>query len=73
MIIKGILFLDEPTSGLDAQNALALIETVAKLAHEGNRTIVCTIHQPRSQIFAHFDKLLLLAVRLPLPSFFIDF
>lgn len=40
-----LLFLDEPTSGLDAYNAGVVMECLRNLAHEGNRTIVVTIHQ----------------------------
>lgn len=40
-----LLFLDEPTSGLDAYNAGVVMECLQKLAHEGKRTIVVTIHQ----------------------------
>lgn len=57
-----ILFLDEPTSGLDARTSLSVVSTLADLAHNHNHIIVCTIHQPRSQAFMKFDKLLLLAV-----------
>eukprot|EP01080_Neovahlkampfia_damariscottae_P006471 gene6471-10477_t len=56
-----VLFLDEPTSGLDAKTALNIIETINKLAKRQNRTVICTIHQPRSDIYGLFDKLLLLA------------
>ncbi|CAG8460707.1 452_t:CDS:10 [Dentiscutata erythropus] len=55
-----ILFLDEPTSGLDAYNAYNVIECLVTLAREYHRTVICTIHQPRSNIFALFDQLLLL-------------
>ncbi|GAA5809512.1 hypothetical protein MFLAVUS_002921 [Mucor flavus] len=55
-----LLFLDEPTSGLDAYNAGVVMECLKKLAHEGKRTIVVTIHQPRSNIFKMFDSLMLL-------------
>lgn len=54
-----ILFLDEPTSGLDAKTALGVIQTLIRLAKKGI-TIVCTIHQPRSDIYQLFDRLLLL-------------
>eukprot|EP00180_Rhodochaete_pulchella_P003226 Plantae.Rhodophyta-Rhodochaete_pulchella.ctg535.p1 GENE.Plantae.Rhodophyta-Rhodochaete_pulchella.ctg535~~Plantae.Rhodophyta-Rhodochaete_pulchella.ctg535.p1 ORF type:complete len:687 (+),score=138.17 Plantae.Rhodophyta-Rhodochaete_pulchella.ctg535:112-2172(+) len=55
-----LLFLDEPTTGLDSFNALNVMYTLRKLASAG-RTIVTTIHQPRSNIFNLFDKLLLLS------------
>lgn len=56
-----ILFLDEPTSGLDSYNAKNVIDCLVKLAKDFNRTIVFTIHQPRSNIVSLFDKLLLLS------------
>lgn len=56
-----ILFLDEPTLGLDSYNARNVIECLVRLAKVENRTIVFTIHQPRSNIVALFDKLLLLS------------
>ncbi|EIE82698.1 hypothetical protein RO3G_07403 [Rhizopus delemar RA 99-880] len=56
-----LLFLDEPTSGLDAYNAGVVMECLHRLAHEGKRTIVVTIHQPRSNIYQMFDSLMLLS------------
>lgn len=56
-----ILFLDEPTSGLDAFNAYNVIESLVTLAKNYNRTVIFTIHQPRSNIVALFDQLILLA------------
>ena len=56
-----ILFLDEPTSGLDAYNAFNVIECLVNLVKTYNRTVVFTIHQPRSNIVALFDQLVLLA------------
>merc|ERR1712000_128695 len=56
-----ILFLDEPTSGLDSRTALSVVSTLVELAHVYNHTIICTIHQPRSQIFQLFDFLMILA------------
>ncbi|RDL38807.1 uncharacterized protein BP5553_03147 [Venustampulla echinocandica] len=56
-----ILFLDEPTSGLDAYNAFNVIECLVTLARTYKRTVIFTIHQPRSNIVALFDRLLLLA------------
>ena len=56
-----ILFLDEPTSGLDAFNAFNVVECLVTLAKTYNRTVIFTIHQPRSNIVALFDYLVLLA------------
>jgi len=56
-----ILFLDEPTSGLDAFNAFNVVECLVDLVKTYNRTVVFTIHQPRSNIVALFDQLVLLA------------
>ncbi|GMF50034.1 unnamed protein product [Phytophthora fragariaefolia] len=54
-----VLFLDEPTSGLDARSAKVIMDGVRKVADTG-RTVVCTIHQPSSDVFYLFDHLLLL-------------
>ncbi|KXS11308.1 hypothetical protein M427DRAFT_73054 [Gonapodya prolifera JEL478] len=56
-----ILYLDEPTSGLDSFNAYNVIECLVTLARNYRRTVILTIHQPRSNIYALFDKLVLLA------------
>lgn len=56
-----ILFLDEPTSGLDAYNAYNVVECLVHLAKTYKRTVIFTIHQPRSNIVALFDRLVLLA------------
>ncbi|KAI9335039.1 hypothetical protein DFJ73DRAFT_852417 [Zopfochytrium polystomum] len=56
-----ILFLDEPTSGLDSYNAFNVIECLVSLARQYKRTVIFTIHQPRSNIYALFDQLVLLA------------
>ena len=54
------LFLDEPTSGLDSFQALRCMTALNELARSG-RTVVTTIHQPRSSIFAMFSQLLLIS------------
>ncbi|KAE9041367.1 ABC transporter G family member 36 [Phytophthora rubi] len=54
-----VLFLDEPTSGLDARSAKVIMDGVRKVADSG-RTVLCTIHQPSSDVFHLFDSLLLL-------------
>jgi ATP-binding cassette subfamily G (WHITE) protein 2 len=55
-----LLFLDEPTSGLDGVTALTLCRILRDLAHSENCTVVCTIHQPATQIFNLFDDLMIL-------------
>lgn len=55
-----ILLLDEPTSGLDSQTSLKIITLLRKIASEKNMMIICTIHQPSSNIFNLFDKLMVL-------------
>nr|CEL70849.1 TPA: ABC transporter, putative [Neospora caninum Liverpool] len=55
-----LIFLDEPTSGLDAALAFETMKLLLRLARQGGRTILCTIHQPRSQLFAMFDRLVLM-------------
>lgn len=55
-----ILLLDEPTSGLDSFTAASILSVLNSLSQEG-RTIICTIHQPRSDLFKQFGNILLLA------------
>jgi ABC-type multidrug transport system ATPase subunit len=55
-----MIFLDEPTTGLDSFTASVLVDIFRELANEG-KTIICTIHQPTSEMFQNFDKLMLLA------------
>ncbi|GLC42363.1 hypothetical protein PLESTM_001325100 [Pleodorina starrii] len=54
-----VLFLDEPSSGLDSEMALSVATSLVALARKG-RTVVCTIHQPNSDITECFDDFLLL-------------
>ncbi|KAK0217090.1 P-loop containing nucleoside triphosphate hydrolase protein [Armillaria fumosa] len=55
-----VLFLDEPTTGLDATSAYQLVKTLKSLAKKG-RTIIMTLHQPRSEVFLLLDAVTLLA------------
>ena len=55
-----VLFLDEPTSGLDSASAFYVIQALSQIAHDG-KVIMCSIHQPSSEIFNLFDDLLLLS------------
>lgn len=54
-----LVFLDEPTSGLDSFNAVQLCELLGKVAQAGS-SVLFTIHQPSSEIFNSFDRLILL-------------
>lgn len=54
------IFLDEPTSGLDSFQALSVMDTMKCLARN-HRIVLAVIHQPRSSIFAMFDRILLLS------------
>ncbi|CAL1533116.1 unnamed protein product [Lymnaea stagnalis] len=55
-----IFFCDEPTSGLDTFMAQSIVSTLQKMASKG-RVILCTIHQPSSELFSMFDQILLMA------------
>lgn len=54
------MFCDEPTSGLDSFMALNVVQVLKHLTESG-KTVLTTIHQPSSEIFNLFDKILLLA------------
>ena len=56
-----VVCADEPTSGLDAFQAQRVMESLRSLAADENRTVVCSIHQPRGSIVALFDDICLLA------------
>lgn len=45
------MFCDEPTSGLDSFMASNLVSYLEKMAQSG-RTIICTIHQPSSEVMS---------------------
>lgn len=55
-----LLFLDEPTSGLDSAAAFFVTLTLRQMTREG-RTVVASVHQPSSEVFALFDDLCLLS------------
>lgn len=54
-----LLFLDEPTSGLDSQSAYSIVRFLRKLCAAG-QAIICTIHQPSSELIEQFDQILAL-------------
>jgi len=55
-----LIFLDEPTTGLDSFTATSVVEVLWEMANQG-RTVISTIHQPNSDIFNLFDKLMIMA------------
>ncbi|EXJ89743.1 hypothetical protein A1O3_02810 [Capronia epimyces CBS 606.96] len=62
-----VLILDEPTTGLDAASAIQVVQTLKSLAQRG-KTVIMTIHQPRSEIWRLVDNLILLARGSPVYS-----
>lgn len=54
-----ILFLDEPTSGLSSSDSEHLIDLLKEIAMRG-KIVILNIHQPSSDIYKLFDKLLIL-------------
>jgi len=54
-----VLFLDEPTSGLSSRDSENILDLLKELALKGKLVFV-VIHQPSSDIFKMFDKLIIL-------------
>ena len=55
-----LLLLDEPTSGLDSYTAYELVENLKFIADQG-RSVIITIHQPRSEIFDLFHEVVFMS------------
>ncbi|XP_065075064.1 protein white isoform X2 [Ochlerotatus camptorhynchus] len=55
-----LLLCDEPTSGLDSFMAHSVLQVLKGMALKG-KTIILTIHQPSSELYCLFDKVLLVA------------
>lgn len=53
-----VLFVDEPTSGLSSRDSENIMDLLKELALKG-RLIFVVIHQPSSDIFKLFDRLLM--------------
>lgn len=56
-----VLFLDEPTSGLDAAASSNVMKYIRELAASMNIVVVLTIHQPSSNIYMNFDRVMILS------------
>jgi len=54
-----VLFVDEPTSGLSSRDSENIMDLLKELALKG-RLVFVVIHQPSSDIFKLFDRLLLM-------------
>ncbi len=54
-----VLFVDEPTSGLSSRDSENIIDLLKELSLKG-KLIFAVIHQPSSDIFKLFDKLIIL-------------
>ena len=54
-----IIFLDEPTSGLSSKDSENLINILLSLKEQG-KIIITSIHQPNSDLFQKFNKILFL-------------
>lgn len=54
-----VLFVDEPTSGLSSRDSENIIDLLKELSLKG-KLVFAVIHQPSSDIFKMFDKLVIL-------------
>jgi len=54
-----LVLLDEPTSGLDSYMAYELVDNLRTITNQG-RSVITTIHQPRSEIFDLFHDVVFL-------------
>jgi ABC transport system ATP-binding/permease protein len=54
-----VLFVDEPTSGLSSTDSERVVELLKEQALSG-KLVIANIHQPSSDIFKQFDKILVL-------------
>ncbi|KAJ7356761.1 P-loop containing nucleoside triphosphate hydrolase protein [Mycena albidolilacea] len=59
--MPSVLILDEATTGLDATTSFLLLQTLSDLAKRHQRTIILSLHAPRSDAFALFDQLMVLS------------
>lgn len=54
-----VLFVDEPTSGLSSKDSENVMDLLKELSHKG-KLIFVVIHQPSSDVYKLFDKILFL-------------
>lgn len=54
-----ILFVDEPTSGLSSVDSEAVMNLLKEQTHKG-KLLIINIHQPASEIYKMFDKVMII-------------
>ncbi|KAB5589912.1 hypothetical protein CTheo_6655 [Ceratobasidium theobromae] len=64
--LPSVIALDEPTTGLDSFTAYSLLQTLSSLARGnehglGKRTVIMSVHQPRSDAWDLFDRIVVLS------------
>ncbi|XP_061708449.1 protein brown-like [Cydia pomonella] len=55
-----IVICDEPTTGLDSYSAYLVISILKQLTESG-RIVICSVHQPSSDLFNQFNNIMLMA------------
>jgi len=60
LVDPAVCMLDEPTTGLDSFTARQVVKILLKIAQKG-RTVIMSIHQPRYDVFALIDDVILLS------------
>ncbi|CAG4986258.1 unnamed protein product [Parnassius apollo] len=58
--IPKILICDEPTSGLDSYNASLVVGVLKNLSKTG-KIVICSVHQPSSDLFKEFNSISLMS------------
>ncbi|CAG8441913.1 14201_t:CDS:2 [Acaulospora colombiana] len=58
--LPSVIFLDEPTTGLDSAAAYNVMKSIKAMAQNHQLTVIASIHQPSTETYSLFDKLLLL-------------
>lgn len=58
--VPPVLLVDDPTAGLDAATAMSVVKALRDLAHKSKITILSTIAQASSEMYALFDDVICL-------------
>lgn len=56
-----LMLLDEPTSGLDAASTRSVMSALKDMCKECNLIAIATIHQPATEVFLGFEKVMFMA------------